>query len=63
MRVAMGLALNRDRPRDAISSDEVLSTFDFMSSNADPVQLVARSQLSSCYPTTVPTTSTASLWR
>ena len=49
MRVAMGLALNEiDREARAIEFYEVLSSFDFMSSTT------LRSQLSSCYLTTVP---------
>ncbi|MGQ7249526.1 ribonucleoside-diphosphate reductase subunit alpha [Halomonas sp. V046] len=56
MRVAMGLALNEDdREARAIEFYELLSSFDYMSStptlfNAGTV----RSQLSSCYLTTVP---------
>ena len=55
MRVAMGLALNEvDREARAIEFYNVLSTFDFMSST--PTLFNAgthRSQLSSCYLTTV----------
>ncbi len=55
MRVAMGLALNEvDREARAIEFYDVLSTFDFMSST--PTLFNAgthRSQLSSCYLTTV----------
>jgi ribonucleoside-diphosphate reductase alpha chain len=55
MRVAMGLALNeRDREARAIEFYNVLSSFDFMSST--PTLFNAgthRSQLSSCYLTTV----------
>ena len=55
MRVAMGLALNEvDRETRAIEFYNVLSTFDFMSST--PTLFNAgthRSQLSSCYLTTV----------
>jgi ribonucleoside-diphosphate reductase alpha chain len=56
MRVAMGLALNEDdREAQAIEFYELLSSFDYMAStptlfNAGTV----RSQLSSCYLTTVP---------
>ncbi|SDL25692.1 ribonucleoside-diphosphate reductase alpha chain [Modicisalibacter muralis] len=56
MRVAMGLALNEDdREARAIEFYELLSSFDYMAStptlfNAGTV----RSQLSSCYLTTVP---------
>lgn len=56
MRVAMGLALNEDdRETRAIEFYELLSSFDYMAStptlfNAGTV----RSQLSSCYLTTVP---------
>ena len=39
MRVAMGLALNEiDREARAIEFYRLLSSFDFMSSHADPVQ-------------------------
>src|SRR5690554_7156520 len=56
MRVAMGLALNEDdREARAIEFYDLLSRFDYMAStptlfNAGTV----RSQLSSCYLTTVP---------
>lgn len=56
MRVAMGLALNEiDREARAIEFYEVLSTFDFMSSTPTLFNSgTRRSQLSSCYLTTVP---------
>lgn len=55
MRVAMGLALNEiDREARAIEFYEVLSTFDFMSSTPTLFNSgTHRSQLSSCYLTTV----------
>jgi ribonucleoside-diphosphate reductase alpha chain len=55
MRVAMGLALNEpERERRAIEFYEVLSTFDFMSSTPTLFNSATlRSQLSSCYLTTV----------
>jgi ribonucleoside-diphosphate reductase alpha chain len=55
MRVAMGLALNEiDREARAIEFYEVLSTFDFMSSTPTLFNAgTLRSQLSSCYLTTV----------
>lgn len=55
MRVAMGLALNEvDREARAIEFYEVLSTFDFMSSTPTLFNSgTRRSQLSSCYMTTV----------
>ena len=55
MRVAMGLALNEiDREARAIEFYEVLSTFDFMSSTPTLFNAGSRrSQLSSCYLTTV----------
>jgi ribonucleoside-diphosphate reductase alpha chain len=55
MRVAMGLALNEiDRETRAIEFYEVLSTFDFMSSTPTLFNSgTRRSQLSSCYLTTV----------
>jgi len=55
MRVAMGLALNEiDREERAIEFYEVLSTFDFMSSTPTLFNAgTRRSQLSSCYLTTV----------
>ncbi len=55
MRVAMGLALNEiDREDRAIEFYEVLSTFDFMSSTPTLFNAgTRRSQLSSCYLTTV----------
>jgi ribonucleoside-diphosphate reductase alpha chain len=55
MRVAMGLALNEvDREQRAIEFYEVLSTFDFMSSTPTLFNAgTRRSQLSSCYLTTV----------
>ena len=56
MRVAMGLALNEiDREARAIEFYEVLSNFDFMSSTPTLFNSgTLRSQLSSCYLTTVP---------
>ena len=56
MRVAMGLALNEiDRETRAIEFYEVLSSFDFMSSTPTLFNSgTLRSQLSSCYLTTVP---------
>ncbi len=56
MRVAMGLALNEiDRETRAIEFYEVLSSFDFMSSTPTLFNAgTLRSQLSSCYLTTVP---------
>jgi ribonucleoside-diphosphate reductase alpha chain len=55
MRVAMGLSLNEiDREARAIEFYEVLSTFDFMSSTPTLFNSgTRRSQLSSCYLTTV----------
>jgi ribonucleoside-diphosphate reductase alpha chain len=55
MRVAMGLALNEiDRDTRAIEFYEVLSSFDFMSSTPTLFNAgTLRSQLSSCYLTTV----------
>jgi ribonucleoside-diphosphate reductase alpha chain len=55
MRVAMGLALNEvDREARAIEFYDVLSTFDFMSSTPTLFNSgTHRSQLSSCYLTTV----------
>ena len=55
MRVAMGLALGEiDREARAIEFYEVLSTFDFMSSTPTLFNAgTQRSQLSSCYLTTV----------
>jgi ribonucleoside-diphosphate reductase alpha chain len=55
MRVAMGLALNEpERERRAIEFYEILSTFDFMSSTPTLFNSATlRSQLSSCYLTTV----------
>jgi len=55
MRVAMGLALNEiDRESRAIEFYEVLSSFDFMSSTPTLFNSgTLRSQLSSCYLTTV----------
>ena len=55
MRVAMGLALNEiDREARAIEFYDVLSTFDFMSSTPTLFNAgTRRSQLSSCYLTTV----------
>ena len=56
MRVAMGLSLNEiDRETRAIEFYEVLSKFDFMSSTPTLFNSgTLRSQLSSCYLTTVP---------
>jgi ribonucleoside-diphosphate reductase alpha chain len=56
MRVAMGLSLNEiDREERAIEFYEVLSSFDFMSSTPTLFNSgTLRSQLSSCYLTTVP---------
>nr|WP_273361559.1 ribonucleoside-diphosphate reductase subunit alpha [Simplicispira suum] len=56
MRVAMGLALNEiDREARAIEFYELLSAFDFMSSTPTLFNSgTRRSQLSSCYLTTVP---------
>jgi ribonucleoside-diphosphate reductase alpha chain len=56
MRVAMGLALQEiDREARAIEFYEVLSSFDFMSSTPTLFNSgTLRSQLSSCYLTTVP---------
>ncbi|PSJ16729.1 ribonucleoside-diphosphate reductase subunit alpha [Nitrosomonas supralitoralis] len=56
MRVAMGLALNEiDREERAIEFYQVLSSFDFMSSTPTLFNSgTCRSQLSSCYLTTVP---------
>ncbi|PKO27195.1 MAG: ribonucleoside-diphosphate reductase subunit alpha [Betaproteobacteria bacterium HGW-Betaproteobacteria-9] len=56
MRVAMGLSLNEiDREARAIEFYEVLSSFDFMSSTPTLFNSgTRRSQLSSCYLTTVP---------
>ena len=56
MRVAMGLSLNEiDRETRAIEFYEVLSSFDFMSSTPTLFNSgTLRSQLSSCYLTTVP---------
>jgi ribonucleoside-diphosphate reductase alpha chain len=56
MRVAMGLSLNEiDREARAIEFYEVLSSFDFMSSTPTLFNAgTQRSQLSSCYLTTVP---------
>jgi ribonucleoside-diphosphate reductase alpha chain len=58
MRVAMGLSLNEvDREARAIEFYEVLSAFDFMSSTPTLFNSgTLRSQLSSCYLTTVPDT-------
>ncbi len=55
MRVAMGLALNEvDREARAVEFYDVLSTFDFMSSTPTLFNSgTQRSQLSSCYLTTV----------
>ncbi|WP_370263311.1 ribonucleoside-diphosphate reductase subunit alpha [Limnobacter sp.] len=55
MRVAMGLALNEiDRENRAIEFYEILSTFDFMSSTPTLFNSgTIRSQLSSCYLTTI----------
>ena len=56
MRVAMGLSLNEiDREARAIEFYEILSSFDFMSSTPTLFNSGGlRSQLSSCYLTTVP---------
>jgi ribonucleoside-diphosphate reductase alpha chain len=56
MRVAMGLSLNEiDREARAIEFYEILSSFDFMSSTPTLFNSgTQRSQLSSCYLTTVP---------
>ncbi len=56
MRVAMGLSLNEvDRESKAIEFYHVLSSFDFMSSTPTLFNSgTVRSQLSSCYLTTVP---------
>lgn len=56
MRVAMGLSLNEiDREARAIEFYEVMSSFDFMSSTPTLFNSgTLRSQLSSCYLTTVP---------
>jgi len=56
MRVAMGLALNEVNREDrAIEFYEILSTFDFMSSTPTLFNSATlRSQLSSCYLTTIP---------
>jgi ribonucleoside-diphosphate reductase alpha chain len=56
MRVAMGLSLDEiDRETRAIEFYEVLSSFDFMSSTPTLFNAgTLRSQLSSCYLTTVP---------
>jgi ribonucleoside-diphosphate reductase alpha chain len=56
MRVAMGLSLNEiDREARAIEFYELLSSFDFMSSTPTLFNAgTRRSQLSSCYLTTVP---------
>ncbi|KAF1048581.1 ribonucleoside-diphosphate reductase subunit alpha [Xylophilus sp.] len=56
MRVTMGLSLNEaDREARAIEFYEVLSSFDFMSSTPTLFNAgTLRSQLSSCYLTTVP---------
>lgn len=56
MRVAMGLALNEDDPTDrAIEFYQVLSSFDAMSSTPTLFNSgTVRSQLSSCYLTSVP---------
>ena len=56
MRVAMGLSLNEiDREARAIEFYEVMSSFDFMSSTPTLFNSgTQRSQLSSCYLTTVP---------
>jgi ribonucleoside-diphosphate reductase alpha chain len=55
MRVAMGLSLNeKERDRRAIEFYNILSTFDFMSSTPTLFNSgTLRSQLSSCYLTTV----------
>ncbi|MCO7225133.1 ribonucleoside-diphosphate reductase subunit alpha [Pleionea sp. CnH1-48] len=56
MRVAMGLALNEDKPEQrAIEFYRLLSSFDYMSSTPTLFNSgTQRSQLSSCYLTTVP---------
>ena len=56
MRVSMGLALNEANPTErAIEFYEILSTFDFMSSTPTLFNSATlRSQLSSCYLTTIP---------
>jgi ribonucleoside-diphosphate reductase alpha chain len=56
MRVAMGLALNEvNREERAIQFYEILSSFDFMSSTPTLFNSATlRSQLSSCYLTTIP---------
>lgn len=56
MRVAMGLALNeKDREARAIEFYELLSSFDYMTSTPTLFNAgTLRSQLSSCYLTTVP---------
>ena len=56
MRVAMGLSLDEiDREARAIEFSEILSSFDFMSSTPTLFNSgTLRSQLSSCYLTTVP---------
>ncbi len=56
MRVAMGLSLNEiDREARAIEFYEIMSSFDFMSSTPTLFNSgTLRSQLSSCYLTTVP---------
>ena len=56
MRVAMGLSLNEiNREERAIEFYEILSSFDFMSSTPTLFNAgTLRSQLSSCYLTTVP---------
>ena len=56
MRVAMGLALNEgDREARAVEFYQLLSSFDFMSSTPTLFNSAThRSQLSSCYLTTVP---------
>ncbi len=56
MRVAMGLAMNEDNPTArAIEFYDVLSSFDYMASTPTLFNSATlRSQLSSCYLTTVP---------
>lgn len=56
MRVAMGLALNEDKPTErAIEFYELLSSFDYMASTPTLFNAgTQHSQLSSCYLTTVP---------
>ena len=56
MRVAMGLALNEDKKNEkAIEFYQLLSSFDYMSSTPTLFNAgTLRSQLSSCYLTTVP---------